>query len=232
MNENERLSGIVSRTASEYGFTEITADFTAKKEFTVSWKIRNKTAEIHISDYLKTAPDDVLMSFSRSVLDLMTNRKPKYEDIYMSWITSDSFINSNRKTYLKRSKNLSETEIGSHRNLMDSVDRLLDMDLLHPSDIENSVMVWTKHPNIRRLGWCSSMMRVVAISSALDSPDVPDYAADYVVYHECLHLRQGYRPFVRAHDSRFREYERRYPMMKESEIFLKKLNNSAQKKQT
>ena len=100
--------------------------------------------------------------------------------------------------YLSRSRNLSRTTAGTCRDLSESVQRLLDAGLLSESDVGNSYMSWTRRGALRRMGFCSTMFRVVGISSVLDSQEVPDHVVDYVVYHECLHLRQGYRPDHRS----------------------------------
>jgi predicted metal-dependent hydrolase len=107
---------------------------------------------------------------------------------------------------------------------MDSVQRLLDCGLLLPDDIGNAYMSWTVRDTTRRLGFCSTMFRVVGISSVLDSPDVDDDMRDYVVYHECLHLRQRYSGDSRHHDSRFRSWERAYPGWKGIETRLGRLH--------
>lgn len=85
------------------------------------------------------------------------------------------------------------------------------MGLLRPEDIDDSYFSWTRRDNTRKIGFCETMFRVVGISSVLDSPDVSQEALDYVVYHECLHLRQRYRPSGRYHDARFRQWEHLYP---------------------
>ena len=76
------------------------------------------------------------------------------------------------------------------------------------------------------MGFCSTMFRVVGISSRLDSDDVPDFVRDYVVYHECLHLRQGYRPDRRVHDAQFRSWERMFPRWREAESVLRGLGSA------
>jgi predicted metal-dependent hydrolase len=85
-------------------------------------------------------------------------------------------------------------------------------------------MSWTVRDTTRRLGFCSTMFRVVGISSVLDSPEVDDDMRDYVVYHECLHLRQRYSGNSRHHDSRFRSWERAYPEWKGIEARLGRLH--------
>ena len=74
------------------------------------------------------------------------------------------------------------------------------------------------------LRWAS----IVAISSIFDDPKVPEELLDYVVFHECLHLRQGYRPFNRRpHDAEFQRQERMFPRYEEMESQLKSLHRMA-----
>jgi len=67
------------------------------------------------------------------------------------------------------------------------------------------------------------MMRVVGVSSILDDISVPEFVLDYVVYHESLHLAQGYRPGQKVHDRAFKENERRFPKHEEAEKYLKNI---------
>ena len=143
---------------------------------------------------------------------------------FCEYVATDGFVISRRPIYIDRSRNLLRTDIGDHAFIPDSIQRLLDADLLTPEDIRNSWFSWTRRDNLLRLGFCSTLFRVVGISSALDSPEVPDAVRDYVVYHECLHLRQGYRPGGRTHDPEFRRWEHSYLGWKECEIALRTLH--------
>ena len=145
---------------------------------------------------------------------------------YLDHIRSDRYIVDNRPTYIRRSRNLLRSACGEVAYLHDSVQRLLDSGLLTESDISNSYMSWTRRDNVRRVGFCSTMFRVVGISSRLDSDDVPDFVRDYVIYHECLHLRQGYRPSRRVHDAQFRSWERLFPQWREAESVLRRLGTA------
>ncbi len=64
----------------------------------------------------------------------------------------------------------------------------------------------------------------IVINRRLDSPRVPGYVVESVLYHEILHHVLGI-PVVngrrRPHSRKFREAERRYPLFKEAELFLK-----------
>lgn len=223
--QDEHLRSIALPIGRSFGFDDVNALFKKKKEFQFAWRIKNNCIEIYISDYLQDAPDAVLYDLIETIFTHVKGKRPVFSKEYMDWVTSDDFINKQRAIYLKRSKNLTRSHVGNVRDLVDSAQRLLDSGLVHPSDIDNSMFTWTSRPNYRRVGYCSPMMRVVAISSALDCNNVPENVLDFVVYHEILHLRQGYRPFVRSHDREFRSQERSFPGYEEAEAFLKKLKD-------
>lgn len=204
-------------------FREARGDFVVRKEFGYSWKVYGAGIEIHIADYLSDAPDDVLSDFCDMVCRRAKGQRCQEPPSYLDHIRSDRYIVDNRPTYIRRSRNLLRSACGEVAYLHDSVQRLLDSGLLTESDISNSYMSWTRRDNVRRVGFCSTMFRVVGISSRLDSDDVPDFVRDYVVYHECLHLRQGYRPSRRVHDAQFRSWERLFPQWREAESVLRRL---------
>ncbi|MDR3283300.1 MAG: hypothetical protein LBS92_06840 [Candidatus Methanoplasma sp.] len=225
MTADDRVREILSVQAGRSGLDVADASFFSPKEFQATWKLKGNSVSVKISDYLSDAPDAVLSEFASALFDMVGGRKPTYGGRYMEWVTSDDFINDKRKTYLRRSKNLKVDHVGAEKDLASSLDRLLESGLVLPSDIENSVFTWTSRPNIRRVGYCSPMMRVVAVSSALDDPAVPDEVADFVVYHEALHLRQGYRPSSRLHDAQFREMERMFPGFNNAESYLRRIGS-------
>lgn len=206
-------------------FREANASFIARKEFCYSWRVYGGRIDISVSDYLEGAPVEVLSDLCGMICDRARGRRWSEPRSFLDYVRSDDFIVSRRPTYIQRSRNLMRTGCGETAYLHDSVQRLLDAGLLKESDIANSYMSWTRRDSVRRVGFCSTMFRVVGISARLDSDDVPESARDYVVYHECLHLRQGYRPTRRVHDSEFHSWERMYPGWRDAETFLRRLGS-------
>jgi len=227
--DDERLFDILSPIAASRNIAIESASFYGFKEFQASWRKNDDKMIIRFSDYLIDAPDDVLKDFSKTVIGTIEKKRPSYGKTYLEWVTSEEFINSKRKIYLRRSRNLTGSPEGNERTIIDSLDRLLDTSLLEPGSIDNSIFSWTKNPNIRKFGYCSPMMRVVGVSCVLDDLNVPEFVFDYVVYHESLHLMQGYRPGHRAHSKDFRECERLFPKYEEAERYLKTLANNGLK---
>ena len=219
------LSALLTGACAPY-VDSVKADYVRKKDFFYAWAIRNGVATIQISDYLQGAPGDVLSDLGVMIVRRGKNLLWEEPQSFIDFVSTDDFIVSRRPTFIRRSKNLLRTDRGEHAFLPDSVQRLIDSGLLEASDIDNSWFSWTRRDNLRRVGFCATMFRVVGISSVLDSPDIPDEVLDYVVYHECLHLRQGYRPSHRVHDAEFRRWERSYPGWEDCEKVLRSLSLS------
>jgi len=54
------------------------------------------------------------------------------------------------------------------------------------------VISWTKRPNAKSIGHASVLMKVITISSALDSDKIPEFVSDFGLYHDLLHLKKGF----------------------------------------
>ena len=204
-------------------FGIVTAEYVGRKEFYYSWMVRGDSIHMQISDYMRGCPEDVLSDMCVMICRRAKGLQWSESDTFLDYVTSDDFILRNRPTYISRSRNLIRSDSGDVHNLSESVQRLLDSGILEESDISNSYISWTRRDSKRRVGFCSTMFRLVGISAALDSVDVSEHTLDYVVYHECLHLRQGYRPSHRVHDSVFRQWEHEYPGWKDAEAARRKL---------
>ena len=201
--------------------------FVDSKEFSFSWAGKGDCLEVRVSDYVMDAPDDVLEDVVDGILRYIYRRERSFGPAFREYMSSDAFILAKRPVYFRRSRNLTDTGIGKVRSLYDSVQRLMDAGLVRESDIDNSIFVWTTRPLYTRMGKCSTMMRIVSISSVFDSDRWSEHTLDYVVYHEIIHLRLGYRPFDRnPHDRQFRREMSLYPDSESAEEELRRICNS------
>ncbi len=87
-------------------------------------------------------------------------------------------------------------------------------------------MGWAAQAARRHLGHYDPAHNAILISRVFDSPRVPRYALEYVVYHEMLHLKypvrmKGSRRCV--HPPEFQAEERRFPEWQQAEAALKTL---------
>ena len=207
-----RLKQLAAPLFEARGYHLIEVHFTAFKEMNFRWEIRGKNIVFKVSDYLDEAPDIVIQEFVKGALTYIFGGRHVWGKAYLDYTRSDAFILLKRPVYYKRGRRLARTDVGEFRNIFDAVQRLIDRGLLTEDDIQNTLFTWTSDPTLTRLGYCTQMFRIVVISCVFDDPDIPEDLFDFVVYHECMHLRQGYRPFNRTpHDAAFKASMHLYP---------------------
>lgn len=211
MKENERLNRLIKEIASKYNIEIGESEFSKFSRIKYVRYVSGKQHSFKISDYLAKAPDNVLMAYLETAITNIIRKNKNYPKDVMDWLLSDEFLTSCRPIRLQRSKNISCSTRGNVRDLGDSLDRLMEMGLVKESDLDGAYYTWTARPNYRKVGECDLLFRTVTISCALDSEDVPEKVLDYVVYHETVHLRRGYRPGETAHCRKFKELEQLYP---------------------
>ncbi len=216
LQESFQLAG------KEFGYSSVRAEYSPFKEFKVKWQRSAGWAEFKVSDYLMDAGEDVIQGLAHALfLRIVKGRKDPYPEPMKDWMTSAEFVAQKQPVYIRRSRNLTRSPAGKHRNLMDSVERLIEQGMVEKE--EGMFISWTRSRNLRRVGYCSVLMKVIAISSVFDDPEIPEYVLDYVVYHEMLHLHNGLDPDSPKHGPEFRAQERLFPRWEEAEAWLRKI---------
>lgn len=222
MGHSEPMTSVFQLVGSSHGFSHVDAEFRPFKEFKTTWERCGEQANFKVTDYLRAADEPVLQDFAETIFTrIKRRRREEYTERMKAWLRSEDFLSRNRPLYLGRSRNLSLTPRGRAFDLRDLAESLRSDGLIENS--EDAYLTWTDRPNRSRMGYCSLLMRVVAISSALDSPKIPEEVARYVLYHELLHLELGVGTLRGQHDLAFRRAERQYPKWRESESWLKRI---------
>ncbi|MDD1770048.1 MAG: DUF45 domain-containing protein [Methanomassiliicoccales archaeon] len=222
MGNSEPMTSVFQSVGSSHGFRRVDAEFRPFKEFKTTWERCGEQADFKVTDYLRAATEPVLQDFAETIFTrIKRRRREEYTERMKAWLRSDDFLSRNRPLYLGRSRNLSLTPQGLAFDLRDLAESLRADGLI--DNCEDAYLTWTDRPNRSRMGYCSLLMRVVAISSALDSPKIPEEVARYVLYHELLHLELGVGTLRGQHDIAFRRAERLYPKWRESEGWLKRI---------
>ncbi|MDD1773276.1 MAG: M48 family metallopeptidase [Methanomassiliicoccales archaeon] len=217
------VSELFRSVGREYYYQDVEARFYPFKEFKSTWCRNRQRAEFRISDYLKWADDAVLEDFARCLFGRISSRgrREVYTDRLRTWLQSQEFILRNRPLYLERSRNLTLSSAGRVLDLHEIRDNLKNKGLIE--DSSDAFLSWTVCGNVHRVGYCSIIMRVIAISSILDTASMPDYVAEYVLYHEILHLESGRGSLSSGHGREFRMKEKMYPEWREADEWLKKV---------
>ena len=196
---------------SVYPYDSYRVVLKGKAHLHYAYRITEEGIEIELSDYLYTAPDEVLNDECKAIVAWSMGKRYVQPPSLSSYLVSEDFIVKSRPIYLDRCRTFSMSQFGRSKSLLDSVERLMDAGLVESSDIQNSYLTWATHMARYRFGQCNQTFRVISINPDLDSDDVPDAVVDYVVYHEILHLRQDPTKKRRPHNAQFRGWEHLYP---------------------
>ena len=216
LKESFRLVG------KQYGYDNVDAEFVAFKEFKVKWQRSCGWADFQVSDYLVDAPREVIEGLARTLMSKIAGSEQiPYSDDMCQWVKSNEFVKLKQPIYVRRSRDLAKTHEGRVRDLDEAFQRLKVLGLVE--DDIRMFMTWTKEPNMKKAGRFSVLMRVLVISSVLDTEEIPEFVLDYVLYHEYMQMMQGLRFFGRECDCDPVESESLYPRSKEAEDWLERM---------
>lgn len=220
--DNQDIQAIFKGAGRQHGYDFVEANFFPFKELKSTWHRNRWKVAFRISDYMSGCREEVLTDYSDALFKRMANgERVAYTDGVMRWLKSSEFIEMNRPLYLDRSRNLSLSPEGQYLDLESAMDGLRDKGLI--DDMEDVYLTWTRSANRKRVGYCSVLMKVIAISSALDSPDLPSFVPEYVLYHELVHVEMGRETLSPRHGREFRRKERLYPRWEEAESWLRRV---------
>jgi len=176
--------------------------------------VRNGAVRARVSDVLAEASPLVLEALAEILLARIFHRRPSRE-------ARECYLAYTFRPAIRSRIDLARRERGSKRLLpargrhhdLEEIFHGLNHRFFH-GQIPPSRLGWS-HKNSRRiLGHYDSGHGTIIVSRKLDSPEVPRYLVEYVVYHEMLHIRfpverRGQRRVV--HSREFREAEKKFP---------------------
>ncbi len=176
--------------------------------------LRNGAIKARVSDLLEEASPLVLEALAEILLARIFRRRPSREarECYLAYTFRPAMrvrIDAARRE--RGSKRLLPAR-GRHHDL-EEIFHGLNHRFFH-GQIPPSRLGWSHNNSRRILGHYDSGHGTIILSRKLDSPAVPRYVVEYVVYHEMLHIRipverRGQRRVV--HSREFREAEKKFP---------------------
>jgi SprT-like family len=188
--------------------------------------LRYGIARVNISDVLVQAPPLVLEALAEILLSPLFRRRASREarECYLAYVFKPAvrrrIESARRRRGYKRllppqGKRFDLEEIFSNLNRRHFGGKLPRLRL-----------GWTLGRSRTVLGHFDSAHRTISVSRWLDSPGLPKYLVEYVVFHEMLHarfpvMRRGHRRVV--HSAEFRAAEKRFPKYEQARRRLKKI---------
>jgi predicted metal-dependent hydrolase len=103
--------------------------------------------------------------------------------------------------------------------------------------VPKPTLTWSARKTYRILGHHDATHDTIVVSKSLDSPDVPRYVVEYIVFHEMLHIhhptvhhngrRYNHTPAFRRDEEKFAYYEEAEKWIERN---VRKLKRNAKKK--
>jgi hypothetical protein len=189
-------------------------------------RLRGECVLVRLSDILEGAPESVLHAIAH-ILIAKLYRKPidPSEDLrYRRHINSRAVRDIAERIRQLRGRKRIEGAQGGHYDL-DEVFEDLNRRFFYGL-LARPRMTWSGHDARNSLGHYDPAHNAIVISRVFDSPRVPRYAVEYIVYHEMLHLKhpvkvRGTRRCV--HPRAFQDDEKLFPDLDKVKAFLKML---------
>jgi predicted metal-dependent hydrolase len=205
---------------------ELKIDFFAFTSIKNTIRMREGRLLVRLSDLLEGAPAPVLQAVAHILLAKMYRRPVEREAAarYRRYVSSHDIT---RKAHLVR-------QMRGHKRLHSAQGRTYDLEAVF-EDLNGRFfhglmarpqLTWSHKRSRNSLGHYDPAHNAIVVSRIFDHPRVPQYAVDYIVYHEMLHLKhpvrlRGSRRCV--HSAEFQAEEKLFPQLEEVRRFLKQL---------
>jgi predicted metal-dependent hydrolase len=189
-----------------------------------SIRLRQSELYIRLSDLLESAPDNVLYAIAHILLAKLY-RKPidrSQAARYRRYISGHELAAKARLVRQLRGRKQIHSPRGHHYHLEEIFDEL-NQRFFHGL-MGRPQLTWSREHARNRLGHYDPAHNAIVISRVFDDPRVPRYVAEYIVYHEMLHLKhpvklRGSRRCV--HSREFLAEENLFPEVAQAKKFLR-----------
>lgn len=220
---SEILNRAMRNAGIRNGFEDITAEFSAFRDFKLKWTRSYKWISFEVSDYLRNAPEHVMESLAETIFaKIHGDDGASYSEEVCDYPNSDGFLKENQGMYLKRFRGISGTARGESVDLLDCYRRLTEKGLVEHDP--RLVIRWScSKDRSRKVGSSSVLMRTIIMNPALDSEDVSEEALDYALYSQICHMNLGFGPSRNGDAERYEMMLSNHPRRIDAETDLRRL---------
>jgi hypothetical protein len=205
-------------------FPEVEVRFFAFANLNNTIRLRQGRLLLRLSDLLEGAPDIVLHSILH-ILIAKLYRQPidsAHAARYRRFIGSRAMSERTHLIRQLRGRKQIAGPRGQHYHLEEVFDDL-NRRFFHGL-MARPQMTWSGNHSRRNLGHYDPAHNTIVVSRILDHAAVPQYAVEYLVFHEMLHLRhpvklRGSRRCV--HSRAFQDEEKLFPHLQEAKNYLR-----------
>lgn len=189
-------------------------------------RLRSGRAYVRLSDICRDSPIEVQRALAFVlVARLLSKRTPAiHERLYRDF---------SLRPEIQRASDIARRRRG--RKMVSSAQgRVYDLDRMFArlnrryfqGELPTPTITWSQRRTRRILGHHDRVYETITISKTLDSPDVPEWFAEYIMYHEMLHIKHPARVLNGRryyHTQAFRMDERRFTHYAEAQRWLQRI---------
>jgi hypothetical protein len=190
--------------------------------------VRNNHVQVRISDVLEDAPHLVLEALAEILVAQVFRRRASREarECYLAYVFRPAVRRRIDDARRRRSRKRCLPARGRCYDLNNIFQRLNR--LFFGGELSTQRLGWSSRRWRTILGHYDSANTTIVISRLLDSPAVPRYLIEYLVYHEMLHVRfpterNGFRRVL--HSRQFREWEKKFPKYEQARRDLRQMSS-------
>lgn len=189
-------------------------------------RLRSGRVYVRLSDIFKEAPLNVHRALAFIlVAKLVRRRVPGFhEKVYRDYAFTPEVLRASDLARRRRGRKMISSAHGRYYDLERMFARLNRR--YFESSLATPTISWSQRRTRTILGHHDGVHDTIIISKTLDSPDVPEWFVEFILYHEMLHIKHPAR-LVNGrryyHTKAFRAEEQRFPFYEESQLWLDRI---------
>lgn len=188
--------------------------------------LRGNRVNVQISDVLAESPLIVLEALAEILLAKLFRRRPSREarDCYLAYVFRESTRSRIEEVRRTRGYKRQRPARGRCFDLLEIFTELNSR--FFQGQVAAPGLGWSTNRSRTILGHYDSAHHSITVSRWLDSPSVPRYLVEYIMFHEMLHIRypverHGNRRVV--HSREFQQAEKKFPQYEQVRRKLKRM---------
>lgn len=186
-------------------------------------RLRSGSVHVRLSDICRTASPEVMRALAFVlVARLLGKRVPiAYERRYRKYSMSPDVMRASDIARKHRGRKMISSAQGKTYDL-DRMFAKLNRRYFE-SELPKPTITWSQRRTRSILGHHDRVHETITVSKSLDSPQVPEWFVEFILYHEMLHIKHAARIINGRryyHTAAFRLDERRFAKYEEAQAWL------------
>jgi predicted metal-dependent hydrolase len=226
---DDALSAVVKREPKPV----VEASFYPYAGLSSTIRLRQGRVYVRVSDLLRHSPREVLYALACILVSKLYRLKvsKEHERTYRQHTLNPSILGASEDARRKRGYKITTTPRGKVYDLESLFDELNER--YFAGTLARPKISWSARRARRVLGHHDHIHGAIIISRLLDSPRIPRFVLEYVLFHEMLHIKHparvvGDRTIYHSRD--FRKDERRFGRYEEALGWLEKISPPARRR--